>query len=62
MLIITLRDGEFLMIGGSIKIKIVKTRGADVQLGIDAPQEMVILRDKLLGKKQKGDPRRPLLR
>jgi carbon storage regulator CsrA len=62
MLIITLRDEEFLMIGGSIKIKVLKTRGADVQLGIDAPQEMGILRNKLLGKKQGEDTRGPLLR
>jgi carbon storage regulator len=63
MLIVTLRDGEFLIIADSIKIKVLKTRGADVQLGIDAPQEMKILRNKMLGKKQEEDPlKRPLLR
>jgi carbon storage regulator CsrA len=53
MLIITLTDGEYITIGDSIKIKVVKTRGTDVRLGgIEAPPDMEILRSKLLEKKQ----------
>lgn len=54
MLIVTLKDGEYITIGDSIKIKVLKTRGADVQLGVDAPPDMEILRNKLLDMKQRG--------
>jgi carbon storage regulator len=52
MLIVTLKDGEYITIGDSIRIKVLKTRGADVQLGVNAPQDMAILRNKLVDRNQ----------
>jgi carbon storage regulator len=52
MLIITLRDEESISIGESIKIKVLRTRGSDVQLGIDAPSDMKIRRSNLLNRSQ----------
>lgn len=56
MLIITLREEESVSIGESIKIKVLRTRGADVQLGIDAPSDIKIRRSNLLNRrKQRQD-------
>jgi carbon storage regulator CsrA len=47
MLILTRKPGETLRIGESITIQVVGTSGQRVKLGINAPEDMVILRGEL---------------
>ena len=44
MLILTRRMGETIVIGETIRITVLKTRGNHVQLGIQAPTDVVIKR------------------
>ena len=46
MLIIKRRRGEGLSIGEDIRIVVLELRGKEVRLGIEAPGEIVIHRDK----------------
>lgn len=59
MLIVSLRDGEYITIGESVRIIILRTRGSDERLGIDAPPDISVrkaTRDKLIvGEQQEGD-------
>lgn len=45
MLILTRKDGEKIMIGDGVEITIVEARSGSVKLGIDAPANVVIVRD-----------------
>jgi carbon storage regulator len=49
MLILTRRPGETLLIGDNIKITVVDVDRNQVRVGIDAPQEVKIVREELLG-------------
>ena len=44
MLILTRRTGETIVIGESIRVTVLKTRGNHVQLGIQAPTDVIIKR------------------
>ena len=48
MLILTRRIGESLKIGDEIEISIVKVKGNQIVLGIEAPREISIIRSELL--------------
>jgi carbon storage regulator len=48
MLVITLKKDEKLLIGKDISVTVVQIRGNDVRVGIDAPSEVVVLREKLV--------------
>lgn len=48
MLILTRRIGESLVIGDDIEVVVLDVRGNQVRLGIDAPDDMTILREELL--------------
>lgn len=45
MLILTRRKDERILIGNDITILVVKVSGDQVRLGIEAPADVVILRD-----------------
>ena len=47
MLVIGRKPGEYVMIGDSIKVKIVKSENGDLRLAIDAPKEMKITRGEV---------------
>ena len=48
MLILTRRIGESLNIGDEIEISIVKVKGNQIVLGIEAPREISVVRSELL--------------
>lgn len=50
MLILTRKTGEEIIIADNIKTKILSIRGNQVKIGIEAPEEIVILRKEVLEK------------
>jgi carbon storage regulator len=48
MLILTRRIGEEIIIDDKIKTKILSIRGCQVKIGIEAPDDVVILRKEVL--------------
>jgi carbon storage regulator len=51
MLVLTRRRDEAIVIGGDIKVTVVKMKGSAVLLGIEAPQAVTILRGELRDEK-----------
>ena len=47
MLVLSRRNGESIVIGGGITVKVLRVKGNVVQLGIDAPKEIPIQRSEL---------------
>ena len=47
MLVLSRKESERIRLGDSIVLTIVRVSGDKVRLGIDAPPEVVILRDEL---------------
>jgi len=50
MLVLTRKVGEKVVIGGNITLTVVKVDGNQVRLAFDAPPEVRILRNELVGK------------
>jgi carbon storage regulator len=50
MLILTLKEGEKILIGDKITVKVVEIRGNQIRLGVEAPADLLVLREKLAGK------------
>ena len=50
MLILTRKEQESIIINNNITIKILKMDRGQVKIGIDAPPEILILRDELVEK------------
>lgn len=46
MLVVTLKEDEKVLIGDNVRIMVVKIHGKQVRLGIEAPPEVLILREK----------------
>ena len=59
MLVLTRKMNERIIIGDNISIMVVGIRGNHVRLGIEAPPEVVILRDELCRHEMPADGRRP---
>lgn len=47
MLILTRKAGEGLYVGDHIRITIVEIRGRQIRLGIEAPPDIVVLREEI---------------
>ncbi len=47
MLILTRRIGEGVIIGDDIRVVVLEVRGKQFRLGIDAPTDVVVLRDEI---------------
>lgn len=47
MLVLSRKPGESIAIGDSIRVTIVEVSGDRVKVGIEAPQEVIILRQEL---------------
>ena len=50
MLILTRRVGETLMIGDTIKVTVLSIKGAQVRLGIKAPDDVAVHRSEIYDK------------
>jgi carbon storage regulator len=55
MLVLTRRVGESLSIGDAVTVTVTAVNGTHVRLGIEAPPEVLILREELQDK-AKGEP------
>ncbi len=49
MLVLTLKENEKVLIGNDISVKVVEIRGNQIRLGIEAPKDVLVLREKLAG-------------
>jgi carbon storage regulator len=49
MLVLSRRTDEALVIDGNIKIMVVEIRGNKIRLGIEAPREVQVWREELIG-------------
>lgn len=47
MLVLTRRTGESIIIDDKVEIKVLKIKGSQVHLGIDAPREAVVHRKEV---------------
>ena len=47
MLVLTRRAGESIMIDGSIELKVLRIKGSQVHIGIEAPRETTIHRKEV---------------
>ena len=50
MLILTLKEDDKILIGDKITVMVVEIRGNQIRLGIKAPDDLLVLREKLAGK------------
>jgi carbon storage regulator len=50
MLILNLKENEKIFIGEKITVMVVEIRGNQIRLGIEAPDDVLVLREKLAGK------------
>jgi carbon storage regulator len=48
MLVLSRKVGEEIVIGGTIRLRVVAVQGNQVRLGFDAPREVAIKREELL--------------
>ncbi len=46
MLVVTLKEKEKLLIGNDISVMVVEIRGNQIRLGIEAPADLLVLREK----------------
>ena len=51
MLVLSRRQTERLRLGDSITVTVVRVSGDQVRLGIEAPRDVLVLREELDGKK-----------
>lgn len=58
MLVLSRRLGEHIWIGENIRLTVVSIKGSRVQLGLQAPDDVPILRDELTAKPQAIEPAR----
>ncbi|UNC91735.1 carbon storage regulator [Candidatus Contubernalis alkaliaceticus] len=47
MLVLGRKPGEYIMLGDSIKVKVVKSEKGDLRLAIDAPRHIPIVRGEV---------------
>lgn len=47
MLILTRKIGESIIVGDNIRVVVLEVRGRQIRLGIDAPPEIVVLREEI---------------
>ena len=47
MLILTRKVGESILIGDNIRVAVLEVRGRQIRLGIDAPADVVVLREEI---------------
>ena len=55
MLCLTRNVGASIVIGENIKLTVLKVRGKQVQIGIEAPSDVKVFREELLNKLNGGE-------
>ncbi len=55
MLILTRKTGEGLFVGDHIRITVVEIRGKQIRLGIEAPENVVVLREEIFRRIQEAN-------
>ena len=50
MLILNLKENEKILIGDKITVMVVEVRGKQIRLGVEAPDDVLVLREKLAKK------------
>jgi carbon storage regulator len=55
MLVISRKAGQWIEIGSDIKVHIFGMTGKQVKIGIDAPQDVTILRNELVESRRDND-------
>ena len=58
MLVLSRKEGERIMLGDSVVLTIVRVSGDRVRLGIEAPSDMLILREELNSKNESQAPQK----
>jgi len=61
MLVLSRKRNESLIIGDHIRITVIDIRGNQVRVGIEAPDDVRILREELLIPTPEREPTRPAL-
>ena len=62
MLLITRKAGESVIIGSDIKVTVMKVKGPQVKIGIEAPRQMTVHRQEVhdrIGRIKKDEDGRP---
>ena len=59
MLVLTRKDNQRILIGDAIVVTIVRIQGGVVRIGIEAPPEVLIAREELLGSRTDTRGRSP---
>lgn len=68
MLVLSRKVGERILIGDQIAITVVRIGQGGVRIGVDAPSDMIVVREELAGDKtlsaqrEESGPARPLPR
>jgi carbon storage regulator len=55
VLILTRRVGEAVMIGDDVTVTVLRVKGNQVRLGVDAPKTVSVQREEILKKIKAGD-------
>ncbi len=61
MLVLTRKTDETLVIRNDVRVKVLGVSGNQVKIGIDAPRDVRILRDELLGNDKTKEPAKEVL-
>ncbi len=55
MRVIYRKKGQVILVGGDVAVTVVRVKGNQVKLGIDAPREIPVVREELLKNKEQND-------
>jgi len=56
MLVLTRRVNERIVIGDDVTVTVLEVRGDQVRLGIDAPRDVKVFREEVLGRDAPAPP------
>jgi len=59
VLILTRRAGESVMIGEDVTVTVLRIKGNQVRLGVNAPKNISVQREEILKKKTDSEPQEP---
>jgi len=59
MLVLSRKLGETVVVGGNIRVTVVGVRGTTVRLGVEAPKDVEVLREELVGEDRKDPSAQP---
>lgn len=58
MLVLTRKTGEGVVIGGKLVVRVLGAQNGRVRLGIEAPDEVLVLREEVAARLEVGDTER----